>query len=141
MPSEIKILHSSFPKPSSPGPSFGELIQAIIGIVGRFESIWMFVDALDEFDMQKLNQLLSGLCQLVNAGINVFATCRPHIDDIADAFKSGTTCEITADEEDVGIFVRSKFSSKRFIKAPIVEQITSKIVEKAGKMWVFVYLP
>ena len=110
-------------------PELRDLIDAVIALSQRFPVTYIIFDALDECDTKERVKLLNVINHLAEAGIKVFATCRPHIRDVRQFFqlRNCASIRIEADTEDIKNFLHIKLeetNQSTALKAKIVEKLS-----------------
>jgi hypothetical protein len=86
-----------------------ETVDALRTAAKEFSRVYLVVDALDECSDTDgtRTQLLTELFELLTSStISLFATSRPHIDDIQDKFSNTCSVEISAKDGDVAKYVK-----------------------------------
>lgn len=121
--------------PKGQRPGLRDLLEILTSVAQEFTGVWLFFDALDECQEQQRATLLSSIAQLKNANIKIFATSRPHPEDIRQTFEKAIQLEVSANQADIETFVRSKLVPKR-LKPAFIGEIISKILTQAEGMCV-----
>jgi hypothetical protein len=95
-------------------PELVDLMNAVVALSHRFTSTYTIFDALDECEAKERSKLLKVIDQLAEAGVKVFATCRPHIRDARHFFevRNATSIKIEADTEDIQNFLRIRVDER-----------------------------
>lgn len=113
-----------------------EFAQAILELVfPSFDCVYICLDALDECQTDARRQLLELLKTVTGTTLRLFVTARPNIEaalvtSLAD--KSISRIPITANKEDLKIFLSQQFSRDRYPEAmdeTLQAQITDKIIK------------
>jgi hypothetical protein len=110
-------------------PELRDLIDAVVALSRRFPRTYAIFDALDECDTKERLKLLDAINYLGEAGIKVFATCRPHLRDVRQFFqvRNSASIRIEADTEDIKNFLRVKLeetNQSAALKAKIVAKLS-----------------
>ncbi|KAF3271856.1 hypothetical protein TWF128_000384 [Orbilia oligospora] len=109
LPSSIKELHTKLRRTR---PSHEDIVKILRSIIKTYYSrVFIVIDALDEYPISNGRmKFLSELFRLYDKyGANIFATSRL-IPQITETFKSSTTLEIRAHDEDVRNYLNEQIS-------------------------------
>lgn len=141
---EVKMLYKNCIA-SGTRPSLREVSKILRAEVDRLGKVYIFVDALDEYQQDwSLVSLVSEL-RAISSRVNLLVTSR-FDDNIRSMLEGSDTMEISADAGDVRSYVAGRVSrSPRLTsharKDPtLVETIASNLIENAGKMFLLVQL-
>lgn len=144
LPVEVEKLYDNLGSEGT-RPSVEDLYTALLKISGYYTHVFIVLDALDECnqDGQRV-QLLPLFRRMCKDGINLFLTSRPHPEDIQDALCDAVKIELTAQEEDISVYIAERINNhpraRRLIqKAKCQDRIISQLVDCAGGMYVECY--
>lgn len=96
----------------STSPKVGDLKCLLLSLATSFDKAYLFVDGIDECEIEERRDLLSCLKNLTktrNGRVRVFTTSRPHAQDIQRALDDPSTItrlDISAIDADIEAFVR-----------------------------------
>jgi hypothetical protein len=99
-------------KSRKPGPK--ELQILLLELASSFDKTYVLVDGIDECEKRDRSMLLSMLKDLANlrgGRVRVFATSRPHAQDIQQVFKAFARLDIVATKSDIEVFVRHRLEN------------------------------
>lgn len=125
---EIQDLQKKF-RIKSKRPELVDLMTTLDALLQRFTSTYVIFDALDECDTMERVKVLKVIEKFAEAGVKVFATCRPHIREVRHFFESrnAITIPIKANTQDIknflGIRVERTIQSTS-MKAKIANQLS-----------------
>ena len=94
IPREIGRLYETHQKRES-RPNEDELIATIQSISSQFSSVWLLVDALDEYDPQDLDTLIEAFETLMQF-TNIFVTSRPQSINSEAILDNALSCALTS---------------------------------------------
>jgi hypothetical protein len=122
LPEALKALYSRYSKAGT-APPLRELAEALRSVVSLYEEkVFIVVDALDECRLSNgcrsnlLNTLL-GLQSGSGSKVNIFATSRPGISDIAERFEGHPSLEILASRQDIERYLEGHMGElSRFVE-------------------------
>lgn len=114
-----------------------DIIELLTLISLRFSCTFVILDALDEFNDHDRPSLLSLIHDLSKTQIRIFSTCRPHLRDIRQFFKSTPQIRIVADRDDLKNFMDIKLNERFTQSTPL----KTRIVEKLSSSAQGVYIP
>lgn len=102
LPSEISLLDQKFGKQ---GKTLGldDVFKATVTLAASFASVFVFFDALNEYDAKTLPNLLALIKTLMETDIRGFVTSRPRDPRIRSAFVGAISWELTSSAEDMEI--------------------------------------
>jgi Cdc6-like AAA superfamily ATPase len=121
-------------------PSLKELFGALRDTVAWYDTVYIVIDALDEYTENKANrhQFLDRLLELQNTSdVRLLVTSR--IQGYADEFKDALQLKLGADSSDIQFFVESNLHRfPDFVQhdPELLEKAQKKIVEAADGMYV-----
>ncbi len=120
-------------------PNLGEISRILRVEVDRFDKVFIFVDALDEYQQGwSMVSLISEL-RAISSKANLLITSR-FDENISSMLEGARKMELSADAADVRTYVAGRVSrSPRLARhaqkdSALVDTIASTIVENAGKM-------
>lgn len=96
-------------------PTLDELSDTIKKVAKGFKRVTLLFDALDECSENTRGLLLSTLHSLRGQGIKVFATCRPHVDDVKHIFQHSITIDLSVNREDFEQVIRKTVAHKKLV--------------------------
>jgi hypothetical protein len=137
LPTEVRDLYSTHVRQNS-SPTLNEVSKILQGEIARYSKIFVVIDALDEYPEGDRSTLLKKLREL-RPTINLMVTSR-YLDAIANDFEGSPQLEISANVEDVRVYIVGRISSEkrlsRFVSkdAALGENIVNTIAGKAQKM-------
>jgi hypothetical protein len=111
-------------------PELGDLVKALISVSRKFRRTYAIFDALDECEANERVKLLSVINQLSDAGVKIYATCRPHLRDVRHFFTERDACciKIVADTDDIKNFLRIRLEERTnhssTMKAKIIDKLS-----------------
>jgi hypothetical protein len=114
IPQEVQTLYDNCAKGSG-RLDVGSLSRVIETCSTRFATVYLILDALDEFQHKHLKKLVSFLCQLKNAEkthFKILCTTRPHLSDLAEDLKAFATFKIQPDNNDIDNYVKWRFNEE-----------------------------
>lgn len=129
LPSEIESLERDYRKRGNT-PPLRDLFEATVSLATRFTSVFVFFDALDEYDEDTRPELLLRIASLMKTNIRGFVTSRPHDSNIQNIFKEVITMELSTRPADIELFVRSRLST-RSLAVDLVEKVVARVLEDA----------
>lgn len=138
LPAEIESLDRLFRKKGTT-PALGDMFNATVSVATHFSSVFIFFDALDEYDERTRPQLLKRIKDLMATNIRGFVTSRPHVPQIREVFENAITIELSTHAEDIEIFLRSRLST-RSLAAALVESVVSRVLENAAGVYAHLFL-
>lgn len=102
----------------------------------------MIIDAFDEcLDGEEQEKLIQHLRQIHGFGIRLLVTTRPHMkDDLGKALPTASFLEVSADESDVEMYLRSKLRHHKF-RPKLKDDIVQAIKPAAAGMYSQIILP
>lgn len=108
-PDEIRELYSNSQRERR-RPNLEELYRVFLTICATFSRVFLVFDALDEWDQDDGRVYLLTLFQRLLGGhqIRIFLTSRPYSEDIQRYFNHAPKVEISAHQEDIGIYISKK---------------------------------
>lgn len=138
LPTKIEKLYEQF-KRNKQRPTIDELYAALLELSKSFNQVFLIFDALDECHKSTQRVELLRLFQLMaKEGIWVFITSRPHPQDIEYALRNAAKIELSAQKEDIEIYIREKIENsaraKGLVQIDHIEMIISGLVESAKGM-------
>lgn len=127
-----KRLSPTFSKPNIP-----ELVNALVAVMQEFSRVWLFFGALDECLEENLRAVLSNLKKHFKIPeVQIFATSRPYLSDVKNAFADQTILEVSTSTKDIETFVQNQMSHFPFEdpdESPKSE-IIDKVIEESRSM-------
>ncbi|KIW12585.1 hypothetical protein PV08_09863 [Exophiala spinifera] len=123
-------------------PTLAEVEMVVSKEVGRYQKVFVVVDALDECHWSLRMDLLETL-QTLQPKVNLLVTSR-FDDSIAHSFEESSTYEIEARTEDLLIYISSRISGQltRHVKRDpsLAGEIEKVVVERAKNMFLLARL-
>lgn len=110
-------------------PDLPDLLQALYIASTAFTTTFLVLDALDQCEKGQRRHLLDAIRQLPLHAFRIFATSRPHLQDIDRSFPMAPKIDIIADPGDIETFLTRRVEEK----IPQYHNLRSKIVEKLSK--------
>ncbi|EPS43367.1 hypothetical protein H072_2627 [Dactylellina haptotyla CBS 200.50] len=98
----------------------------LIETISKFKTTYIVVDALDECDPEQRFYVLQIFQKLASAGAKVFATSRPHPEDINEALNEARKIELSADADDIKKYINAEIARHQR-SAPRARQIHSEL--------------
>jgi hypothetical protein len=132
LPSEIKEAYGDSIKRDS-NPSFDSLYRLFTGVAGRFSSVYVFFDALDEYHQNYHSGVLGLIQRLSQSSMKVMLTSRPS-PEINKKLKKPVELPISARGPDLEIYINSELVKEQNMHIPprtgrdIVTKLTSRAV-------------
>jgi hypothetical protein len=130
LPSEVEKAYTTWDKRGRKDPLTAKDTLQFISVVSKTFSkgIFMIIDAFDEcLEGEEQEKLIQHLRQFHEFGIRLLVTTRPHMkDDLGKALPTASFLEVSADESDVEMYLRSKLRHHKFrpkLKDDIVQAI------------------
>jgi hypothetical protein len=108
IPQEVQAFYDDWTKRSG-SPDFATLSCVLESCSTRFSTIYLVLDALDEYQQKLLKKLVSFLCKLESAKgsrFKILCTTRPHLSHLAKELKASETLEIQPDNPDVENYIK-----------------------------------
>lgn len=125
LPAEVDNLYKKL-KRHGKKPSIEELYTLLLVAARLFPRVFFVFDALDECHPENQRRVLLPLFQKMgNDGINLFLTSRPHPQDIQDSLKDTVKIELSAQEQDIVIYIQEKINENPRARG-LVEQARCK---------------
>jgi hypothetical protein len=99
---------------SSLSPNAETLLSAITSVAPEFETIYVVLDALDEFKQMHMGALVSAVMQLRTLNLSFLCTSRTHLTDLSDQLGHGAhwVLEIFADSIDVSNYLTERLNQE-----------------------------
>lgn len=111
LPPEVVEFYESHQQNDSPKPTVKGHLKLIVSLSQMFKSTFLLVDALDEFsdpgDFQDWKLLLSEV-EGAESSLKLLVTSRPHLDGIKRIFQTSPQVTISANSDDVRIYITSR---------------------------------
>jgi hypothetical protein len=108
IPQEVQTIYENCAKGSG-RLDVSSLSRVLESCATSFATIYLILDALDEFEQKHLKKLVLFLCQLKHgqkARFKIFCTTRPHLSDLVDDLKAFATLEVQPDNPDVEHYIK-----------------------------------
>lgn len=136
-----KVKALFLPKSDTVSTSLDDIISAIISISQDFKHIYLLFDALDECDYETQDCVISYLARISKdcQPVRYFVTSRPHLNQIKKYFHTPIEFELSANEADIELLVRSRLKKNRELSPDFIEEVLKKLTSNAGGMYVFLY--
>jgi hypothetical protein len=137
LPTEVRDLYSTHVRQNS-SPTLDEVSEILQCEIARYSKIFVVIDALDEYPEGDRSTLLKKLREL-RPTINLMVTSR-YLDAIANDFEGSPQLEISANVEDVRVYIVGRISGEkrlsRFVgkDAALGENTMNTVAGKAKKM-------
>ncbi|KAF7292997.1 NACHT and ankyrin domain protein [Mycena indigotica] len=118
--------------------SIAEIQMLLSPLIEKFKTLYIIVDALDEYPADKRDVLVDHLMQL-GKNVNVLITCRPNVSP-PPGIKSLSTLELQASEQDIRNYIITSLQGHKRLSgfmskdASLQKQILTKIIAKAHGM-------
>ncbi|KAF3928578.1 hypothetical protein AA313_de0201471 [Arthrobotrys entomopaga] len=112
-----------------------------IQTASQFETTYIVVDALDECAQEQRLRVLEILQRFADANVRIFATSRPHPQDINEIFKDAGKIELGARADDIRKYVEAEIKryhtrvpKAKHIHDELKDRIIDGLVQKAHGM-------
>lgn len=107
IPLELQNSHSANTK-----PSLDESRTMLSGLTDNFRTIYAIFDAIDECDVNQLNEIVAGIAGL-GPNCKVLISTRPHLlQHLRNELPNANTLEISANEKDLQNYIMSRLAEK-----------------------------
>lgn len=139
LPTEIERLYEKLERQEKK-PSTEELFGALLGTFKSFSQVFLVFDALDECNQDSQRRgLLPLFHRMGQSGANIFLTSRQHPEDIQQSFYDIPKLELSAQKEDIEIYIRQKIeenprASRLIQRAKCHDRIVSELIDCAQGM-------
>lgn len=137
---EIEKLYQTLQaeKPSRT-PTFEVLYTVFIAMSKSFDRVFLVFDALGECDLDNKRKDLLPLFHNLAKVLSLFVTSRPHPEDIQDSLYDAAQIELSANEEDIEIYIQQRINdsprAKRLVRqAQCKDNIISDLADCAKGM-------
>ena len=125
-------------------PTLQSIREALLSVINDFETVWIVVDALDEYsDASQTFEFVQELLNLNKAAkVNVLVTSRP-IPDISNHFTHGTTLEVRARDGDMSSYIDANIRTlPKFVTQDLdlQKEIKDSIIKIADGIFLLVAL-
>lgn len=137
---EIEKLYQTLQAEKPPRtPTFKELYTVFIAMSKSFDRVFLVFDALDECDPDNQRKDLLPLFHNLAKVLSLFVASRPHPEDIQDSLHDAAQIELSANEEDIEIYIRQRINdsprAKRLVgQAQCKDKIISDLADCAKGM-------
>ncbi|KAK5048279.1 hypothetical protein LTR84_005949 [Exophiala bonariae] len=121
---------------------FDETKLAIRACINMLDQVFVVIDALDEAPAQERSSLLSTIKEF-SSQCKIIVTSRPHLDDISRTFHDDPSIDVTAQDSDLQLYLRSRMSSTchSFVgNEDFMDQIIHTIIEHAHGLFLLAVL-
>ncbi|RBR08317.1 hypothetical protein FVER53590_13216 [Fusarium verticillioides] len=146
VPSAAGDLYKLFAK-RKPVPSYQVLSSTFFQLCSSTSGVVVVMDALDECDAKlHRRRILKFLKDLMAAKVKLFATSRPHVEEVRNLFSASLSIVARASESDMRSYLIEKIDERReeseevyyMISDEYGEEIVNTLVEKANGMFIYV---
>lgn len=143
LPTEVEELYRRL-KSECRTPNLEEISATLLKTSGRFSEVFFVFDALDEAELNtsdnRRTEFLNFLHQMGKAGVRIFLTSRPHPEDIGDSLCQSEKIILSAQEEDIRIYIGGKIEKNPKVKRLVLkgkckENIMTELVACSAGMY------
>lgn len=129
LPDETRKLYNKLQREEKRKPNFEELYSVFLATCGKFSRVFLVFDALDEYDQDTSGRgyLLRSFQRLLEEKqqISIFLTSQPYPEDTQRYLHHAPKVEISAHQEDIGIYIEKKIGENARAKR-LIEQSKCK---------------
>lgn len=116
-------------------PRYSSIVDLVISCSSLL-SIFVFLDALDECTDDQQRDIIDLVDQLCNSDSRVFLTSQPHLIPRVDQIGTITRCNITANEEDLDIYINRRLTVRcPDLHSEIKSTIRNNLIDGADGMY------
>ena len=131
IPRELEDVYDDccFHKQKAPDRTF--FTRHLLSATGKFSSVYIMLDALDECTSGTLDNTINIIRQLKDSWIKVFCTFRPILINIGDRLDISTIYSIGAHEEDIRNYLSIRLNKEWRHDKCFLERIINQLAECA----------
>ncbi|KAK6540680.1 hypothetical protein TWF694_008073 [Orbilia ellipsospora] len=141
-PQGLVELFKSFSASSKTEIENQKIEEFLLRTVSKFTTTFLVVDALDECDPEQRFDVLQIIQKLAEAGARIFATSRPHPEDINDALNEVDKIELSAEADDIRKYINAEIAKyqrgtprARRISDELRDNIVESLTQKSNGMF------
>jgi ankyrin repeat domain-containing protein 50 len=126
--SPLQELHETLTAKGNVKPTLNDVEKLLISICGRFDKVYIVIDALDECNLAQRKLLFPILPVLQRASISILTTSRPHAQDLERALKDHVKLEVCASELDIQRYVNDQVEQDEDLEDLLTDELKQKTV-------------
>jgi hypothetical protein len=142
VPKEVEAVYDDYSK-RGVKPDFASLSSLLDTCSVGFSTVYLILDALDEYQETRHKNLVSFLTHLkdsTEAKFKVLCTTRPHLQDLADDLKAGTTFEIEPHNPDIEIYVKHRLNVDWQYDTDLQSEVIEAIMGQKDIKYIYVFI-
>lgn len=127
----IRTLYESFRSKMKRPTELSQYVDCMKSVAKSFSSTFVIFDALDECDWEQRSELENIIAMLNEIPARIFATCRPHLHNFRELFRTASKIEIEAHLTDLRSYVLKEVDKRKpdyesTIKEAVVQKLSAK---------------
>jgi hypothetical protein len=125
----LQDLHSTLTSKGNIRPNIGDLEVLLMSICQTYDTLYVVIDALDEFKVTERKVLFPILQSLQKASVQIFITSRQHAQDLERAFRAHPKVEIQAAQSDIQRYVEHQIDQDDDLTDLLPGDLRSKVID------------
>jgi hypothetical protein len=127
----IRTLYESFRSKMKRPTELSQYMDCMKSVAKSFSSTFVIFDALDECDLEQRSELRNLIIMLNEIPARIFATCRPHLHNFRELFRTASKIEIEAHLDDLRTYLLKAVDERKpdyesTIKQAVVQRLSSE---------------